>query len=309
MRGATAEAWSLAEPPAAARPAFARPVVRPRQGAPFPRRRRGAVGRLRQGRPAGNSRTGAACSAARACCPSWTAAMRPRARCDRPIALRGTRTRGSCSRSPGASCRRRARTRSSSRATTTARCAASSTRAASTPRTSAELALEPLRRGRRPASAGAAPLDARRAWVRLVPTVPAPAYEVTVEMGSPFPSPNAAPVGDRARQRRRRSRASAGRVDPAVHVPDRRRPARRAAAAAPRQPRLEPAPASPRIRACASIASPCVPRLDPSCARARPDAIKRVPPPWPGSSMVEQETLNLWVEGSSPSRVTKSILN
>ena len=25
---------------------------------------------------------------------------------------------------------------------------------------------------------------------------------------------------------------------------------------------------------------------------------------WPGSSMVEQETLNLWVEGSSPSRVT-----
>jgi hypothetical protein len=33
-----------------------------------------------------------------------------------------------------------------------------------------------------------------RAWVRLVPTVAAPAYEVTVEMGSPFPSPNPAPV-------------------------------------------------------------------------------------------------------------------
>jgi hypothetical protein len=33
-----------------------------------------------------------------------------------------------------------------------------------------------------------------RAWVRLVPTVAAAAYEVTVEMGSPFPSPNAAPV-------------------------------------------------------------------------------------------------------------------
>jgi hypothetical protein len=30
--------------------------------------------------------------------------------------------------------------------------------------------------------------------VRLVPTVAAPAYEVTVEMGSPFPSPNPAPM-------------------------------------------------------------------------------------------------------------------
>ena len=33
----------------------------------------------------------------------------------------------------------------------------------------------------------------RRAWVRLQPARPAPAYEVTIEMGSPFPSPNAAP--------------------------------------------------------------------------------------------------------------------
>ena len=116
-----------------------------------------------------------------------------------------------------------------------------------------------------------------RAWVRLLPTVAAAAYDVTVEMGSPFPSPNRGAGGDRARQRRRPSRASAECVDPAVHVPDRRRPFRRAAALALRQPRLEPAPVSPRIRGSASIASPCVPRLDPSCARARPDAIKRVP--------------------------------
>jgi hypothetical protein len=33
-----------------------------------------------------------------------------------------------------------------------------------------------------------------RAWVRLLPTTAAPAYEVTVEMGSPFPSPQPAPV-------------------------------------------------------------------------------------------------------------------
>ena len=33
-----------------------------------------------------------------------------------------------------------------------------------------------------------------RAWVRLVPTVAASAYDVTVEMGSPFPSPLAAPL-------------------------------------------------------------------------------------------------------------------
>ena len=32
------------------------------------------------------------------------------------------------------------------------------------------------------------------AWVRLVPLTAASAYEVTVEMGSPFPSPLAAPV-------------------------------------------------------------------------------------------------------------------
>ena len=33
-----------------------------------------------------------------------------------------------------------------------------------------------------------------RAWVRLLPTAAAAAYDVTVEMGSPFPSPNSAPV-------------------------------------------------------------------------------------------------------------------
>ncbi len=33
-----------------------------------------------------------------------------------------------------------------------------------------------------------------RAWVRLVPTSPAPFYDVTIEMGSPFPSPLASPV-------------------------------------------------------------------------------------------------------------------
>jgi hypothetical protein len=32
-----------------------------------------------------------------------------------------------------------------------------------------------------------------RAWIRLRPTRPATAYEVTIEMGSPFPSPNATP--------------------------------------------------------------------------------------------------------------------
>ncbi|HVR70387.1 MAG TPA: glycosyltransferase family 39 protein [Vicinamibacteria bacterium] len=32
-----------------------------------------------------------------------------------------------------------------------------------------------------------------RAWIRLVPTQPAGAYEVTIEMGSPFPSPLTAP--------------------------------------------------------------------------------------------------------------------
>jgi hypothetical protein len=34
----------------------------------------------------------------------------------------------------------------------------------------------------------------RLAWVRLVPTQPAAAYDVTIEMGSPFPSPVSSPV-------------------------------------------------------------------------------------------------------------------
>jgi hypothetical protein len=34
----------------------------------------------------------------------------------------------------------------------------------------------------------------RRAWVRLVPTRAVAAYDVTIEMGSPFPSPNPSPV-------------------------------------------------------------------------------------------------------------------
>jgi hypothetical protein len=33
-----------------------------------------------------------------------------------------------------------------------------------------------------------------RSWVRLVPTEPAPAYDVTIEMGSPFPSPVTSPA-------------------------------------------------------------------------------------------------------------------
>jgi hypothetical protein len=34
----------------------------------------------------------------------------------------------------------------------------------------------------------------REAWVRLMPTTAASAYDVTIEMGSPFPSPNASPA-------------------------------------------------------------------------------------------------------------------
>jgi hypothetical protein len=33
-----------------------------------------------------------------------------------------------------------------------------------------------------------------RAWIRMIPTVPASAYDVTIEMGSPFPSPVSSPV-------------------------------------------------------------------------------------------------------------------
>jgi len=33
-----------------------------------------------------------------------------------------------------------------------------------------------------------------RSWVRLLPTIAASSYEITIEMGSPFPSPLAAPT-------------------------------------------------------------------------------------------------------------------
>jgi len=136
------------------------PLVRPGQGARlhatpparWPRTPREIARKLRE-------KTGAACWDARGCSPSWRAATRRRVRCASRSRVLG-RDRGSCSRSPGASCPPRARTRSFSLATTTARCAGCSFRAASMPATSA------ARNGRQYEDGGPAPPPGPHRWTR-----------------------------------------------------------------------------------------------------------------------------------------------